>query len=95
MADRILDRVGPDIANLRAAQHWAIAAVETDLALRLAGTMWRFWNAFGLGAEGRRLTEAALALPATAETTVARAWAISAASMPRRCRGTARSTPRR
>jgi hypothetical protein len=75
----ILDRVGPDVANLRAAQHWAIDAGETDLALRLAGCMWRFWNAFGLGAEGRRLTEAALDMPVSAESTGARAWAAAAA----------------
>ena len=74
----VLDRVGPDIPNLQAAQRWAIDHDEGDIALRLAGRLWRFWNAFGLGAEGRRLTEAALALPSAAGGTAARAWAASA-----------------
>jgi predicted ATPase len=74
----VLDRVGPDIPNLQAAQRWAIDRDEGDIALRLAGRLWRYWNAFGLGAEGRRLTEAALALPSAAGVTAARAWAASA-----------------
>jgi predicted ATPase/class 3 adenylate cyclase len=74
----VLDRIGPDIANLRAAQRWAIDADEGDLAVRLAAILWRYWNAFGLGAEGRRLTEAALALPSAAGVTSARAWAAAA-----------------
>ena len=74
----VLDRVGPDIPNLRAAQRWAIDADQGELALRLAARLWRYWNAFGLGAEGRGLTEAALALPSAAGVTSARAWAASA-----------------
>jgi hypothetical protein len=31
---QILDRIRPNVANLRAAQNWAIDAGETDLALR-------------------------------------------------------------
>ena len=74
----VLDRVGPDIANLRAAQRWAIDRDEGEIALRLAWRLWRYWNAFGLGAEGRQLTEAALALPSAAGVSAARAWAASA-----------------
>jgi tetratricopeptide (TPR) repeat protein len=74
----VLDRVGPDIANLRAAQRWAIDSDEGEIALNLAWRLWRYWNAFGLGAEGRQLTEAALALPSAAGVSAARAWAASA-----------------
>lgn len=76
---RILDRIGPDVANVRAAQRWAIEAGEAELALELASVLWRFWNAFGLGAEGRRLTVAALTMPGADVPTPARAWAASAA----------------
>ncbi|MGP1674841.1 MAG: ATP-binding protein, partial [Candidatus Limnocylindrales bacterium] len=74
----ILDRIEPDVPNLRAAQRWTIEADEGDLALRLAAQLWRHWNAFGLAVEGRRLTEAALALPSAAGATAARAWAAGA-----------------
>ena len=50
----VLDRVGPDVPNLRAAQRWAIDHDEGEIALRLAARLWRYWNAFGIGAEGRR-----------------------------------------
>ncbi|MFL5673731.1 MAG: ATP-binding protein [Chloroflexota bacterium] len=74
----VLDRVGPDIDNLRSAQRWTITGHEPELALWLAARLWRFWNAFGIGAEGRQLTEAALAMPGAEEVTLARAWAASA-----------------
>ncbi|MDP9482765.1 MAG: adenylate/guanylate cyclase domain-containing protein [Chloroflexota bacterium] len=74
----ILDRIEPDFPNLRAAQRWAIDAGEGDLALRLAAQLWRYWNGFGLAVEGRRLTEAALALPSAGDATPARAWAAAA-----------------
>ncbi|MFL5717856.1 MAG: ATP-binding protein [Chloroflexota bacterium] len=74
----VLDRVGPDVANLRAAQRWAIDSGESDLALRLAARLWRYWNAFGLGAEGRASTEAALAMPGAERISSARAWAAGA-----------------
>jgi predicted ATPase/class 3 adenylate cyclase len=74
----VLDRVGPEIPNLRAAQRWAIESDESELALWLAARLWRYWNTFGLGAEGRQLTEAALAMPNAAGVSGARAWAASA-----------------
>lgn len=74
----VLDRVGPDIPNLRAAQRWAIETDEGETALWLAARLWRYWNAFGIGVEGRELTDAALALPSAAGQSLARAWAASA-----------------
>lgn len=74
----MLDRVRPDIANLRAADRWAIESGQTDLALRLVAEQWRFWHGFGLMTEGRHLTEAALAMPGPAHG-VPRARAAAAA----------------
>jgi predicted ATPase/DNA-binding CsgD family transcriptional regulator/transcriptional regulator with XRE-family HTH domain len=48
--------------NLRAALDWAVAWGETDLALRLVGSVWRWFRPDAI-AEGRRWIELALALP--------------------------------
>lgn len=74
-----LDRVEPDLPNLRAADRWAIEAGEGDLALRLVADQWRFWNGFGLMQEGRILTETVLAMPSASAPSSARAWAAAAA----------------
>jgi predicted ATPase len=75
----VLDRVGPEMANIRAAVRWAIETEAGELALHLAANLWRFWNAFGLGTEGRRVTESILALPSAAGVSSARSWAAAAA----------------
>jgi predicted ATPase/class 3 adenylate cyclase len=74
-----LSRIDPERANLRAAMRWTIEAGEADLALRLAASLWRFWHAFGQVAEGRALTEQALAMPSAPRSGSVRAWAVSAA----------------
>jgi len=74
-----LDRVEPEVPNLRAAVRWAIDHDEGQLALRLVGEVWRFWQAFGVTDEGRRLTEAALAMPSAPPSGSIRAWAAAAA----------------
>jgi predicted ATPase/DNA-binding NarL/FixJ family response regulator/DNA-binding XRE family transcriptional regulator len=51
--------------NLRAALDWAVAWGETDLALRLVGSLWRWFRPDAI-AEGRRWIEQTLALPAGA-----------------------------
>lgn len=74
-----LDRMEPDMANLRAADRWAIETEEGDLALRLVADQWRFWHAFGLMQEGRTMTETVLAMSSASPPSVARAWAAAAA----------------
>ena len=75
----VLDRVGPEMANIRAAVRWAIDNEAGELALWLVANLWRFWNAFGLASEGRRVTEAALAMPSADGVSAARSWAAAAA----------------
>lgn len=76
-----LDRVGPEIANLRAADRWAIDAGDADLALRLVADQWRLWHGLGLMTEGRRLTELALALPGESAPGVRARAAAAAGSL--------------
>jgi predicted ATPase/class 3 adenylate cyclase len=74
-----LDRMAPEQANLRGAVRWSIDAGEGVLALRLAAALWRFWQAFGQVADGRRLAEEALAMPQAPTSGSDRAWATGAA----------------
>ena len=74
-----LDRIGPEMSNLRSAVGWAMDTTDGDLALRLLGPMWRFWQAFGLTGDGRRVTEAALLAPYAPADGIDRAWAAAAA----------------
>jgi|SRR5579884_741630 len=54
-----LQRLDEENDNIRAALAWATGAGETELALRLAGSLVRFWSSRGLMREGRgRLAEA-------------------------------------
>src|SRR5262249_45255603 len=47
-----LDRLERDHANLQAALAWAIETGKVDSALRLGGSLWRFWSLRGHLGEG-------------------------------------------
>ena len=64
--------------NVRAALRWAIARQETEIALRIAGPLWRYWQYWALIREGVSWLEQTLALPGAEEPTAHRARALNA-----------------
>ncbi|HYC07788.1 MAG TPA: tetratricopeptide repeat protein, partial [Candidatus Binatia bacterium] len=74
-----IDRLAADHANLRSALAWATDVGDVELALRHVAAQWRFWQVDGHLTEGRRLTEAVLAMPGAATRSAARMWAVAAA----------------
>jgi predicted ATPase/DNA-binding XRE family transcriptional regulator len=55
-------RLNGERGNLRRALAWALDRNETVTALRFTSALWRFWRHAGEFAEGRRWSDAALAL---------------------------------
>jgi predicted ATPase/DNA-binding SARP family transcriptional activator len=76
------DRLEAEHDNLRAALEWSLEEPSGgQMSLRFVGALWPFWEARGHIAEGRQLTEAALAHPGTErQPTSARAKALLAAA---------------
>jgi predicted ATPase len=70
--------------NLRSGMAWTIDSGEAVLALRYTVALWRYWRQLGELAEGRRWSDAALAMsgPATASLRAKAAWAASALAFP-------------
>ncbi|MCL6642469.1 MAG: tetratricopeptide repeat protein [Candidatus Bipolaricaulota bacterium] len=56
-----LERLEREHDNLRAALAWALETERVEAALRLAKTLWVFWNVRGYRSEGRRWLEKVLA----------------------------------
>ena len=73
------DRLEREHDNLRAALEWGEAAGETELVLRLAGAVSRFWYLKSHLSEGQRRLESALR--ADARPTSARAKALNGAAV--------------
>jgi predicted ATPase len=74
-----LDRLEAEHDNLRAALDWLEAHGDTQLALKLAGALYRFWNMRGHFAEGQARFERLLA--ADEVPTAARARALNGAAV--------------
>lgn len=65
--------------NFRAALGWAEAAGETETALSLAASLWRFWQMRGHLREAAERFRNVLGLPGSSENPVARAEALEGA----------------
>jgi len=79
------ERLHVQRGNLRSGMAWTIESGEAVLALRYTVALWRYWRQLGEYAEGRRWSDAALAMPAGAATASLRAkaaWAAAALAYP-------------
>src|SRR5450755_39256 len=77
---RWLDRLEREHENLRAACQWFIEQGEVETALRLSGSLWRFWMMRGHLSEGRNVLERALLTTGIVGASV-RAKALTAAGV--------------
>ncbi|OLC22787.1 MAG: hypothetical protein AUG06_01650 [Actinobacteria bacterium 13_1_20CM_2_65_11] len=70
--------------NMRRGMAWTIDSGQAALALRYTAALWRYWRQAGEFVEGRRWSDAALAMPGTAKPSLrAKAvWAASALAFP-------------
>ena len=75
----VLDRYEVEHDNIRAALAWAAEAGQTEAALRLLASSWRFWQMRGFLAEARETAEHVLALPGSKDLPDAREAALEAA----------------
>jgi predicted ATPase/class 3 adenylate cyclase len=83
------DLTGPDAAastarlaleqdNLRAVMAWAVEVDEPEIGLRLASSIWRFWQRRGQLREGREWMDRLLALAGAASVPAVQAKALTA-----------------
>jgi predicted ATPase/DNA-binding SARP family transcriptional activator len=76
---RIVERLDPEIDNVRAALAAAAGWGDAEFQLRLAGPLWRYWWVRGPAGEGLEWIERALAVD-DGPATVARACALQGAA---------------
>jgi len=74
-----LDRLERDHDNFRAALDWCVAKGDSERAMRLATSFWRFWQMRGHLHEGRAHLTAILAEPASKDHRDTRVRALEAA----------------
>lgn len=75
-----MDRLEAELGNLRAVLAWCLTeSGDTELGLRLAGALWRFWDIRGHLREGREWLARMLVLPDASGYPAARARALNAA----------------
>ena len=61
-------RLRRDEENIRTALRWAIDQRETEIGLRVAGSLWQFWHYWMRMREGRQWLESVLGLPQSSES---------------------------
>ena len=76
-----LDRLEQEHDNLRAALDWAVQSSDGDLGLRLALSLWRYWEVRGHFLEGRQCFQRLLALPKASVPAKLRMKALYAAGV--------------
>jgi len=76
----VIERVGRDHDNIRAALAWTIQHDEARLGMRLGYAVWRFWHQRGHLREGRQWFERLLALPSAHDRTPERAKGLIGAA---------------
>jgi non-specific serine/threonine protein kinase len=74
-----LSRFEREHDNVRAALQWSIRSGESEPGLRIAASVWRFWQHRGHLTEGRQWLRELLAMSAAEPPTLARARALGAA----------------
>jgi predicted ATPase len=82
-----LNRLEDEHDNLRQALQTAMLARDSDVALRLCGSLWRFWWVRGNWSEGRDRIHSALRLESVEPRTLGRAKALRAGAVLARGQG--------
>jgi predicted ATPase/serine/threonine protein kinase len=80
-AERVLDKFETEHDNLRAALRWCAENEEAELGLKLATSVWRFWELRGYWTEGRKRLTHLLSLAQTPATVMVRLKALYAAGI--------------
>jgi predicted ATPase len=75
----LLDRCGAEHDNLRGALEWSLRAGEIDIALELAGSLWRFWQMRGYLLEASERLRTVIGHPAAERYPEALAIALEGA----------------
>jgi len=72
------NRLRRDSENLRSALRWALETGETEIGLRTASAIWRYWHYWGIPREGREWLEALIEQSGPSVESVTRARGLIA-----------------